>query len=434
MLKSQQQIIADLQQKLAEQQHVLVSQQREILEQQRKMYEQMDLIKVQYGMLFDTVKQMSFQSLQEDIQNYFESHLHGLQNQVRNHLQKSYSVHKVEVDAKVINVGESLLDCGLCESDEFCNFQKTPSQCEKCTLCPAGFFQMAECSANSDRICQDRDECTESPSICGERIKCLNTPVLMVLNGSEEDYELSGVRIEQPEGNFAGEKFENEKGRKSIVTKSIQAKKKQRITGNMEKQMKEVDICIYSIQYKLDVQAFYFINQEINVLVSGRRVGDDHPEEVHFVSQGLIAHHGCQMQKHIIQLGKYIYAFLKGIWILQLLSPPGAEGIVWLKQESIRDNLEVFSKFQALINLCFKSCGSLYRERKKRRYEQFFPAKSSAVEIGCLSSIESFEQTEEHMAFKNPARAISGLQHTIIREIWDKQAFHVTEKYLRCLQ
>lgn len=154
MLKSQQQIIVDLQQKLAEQQHVLVSQQREILEQQRKMYEQMDLIKVQYGMLFDTVKQMSFQSLQEDIQNYFESHLQGLQNQVRSHLQKSYSVHKVEVDAKVINVGESLLDCGLCESDEFCNFQKTPSQCEKCTLCPAGFFQMADCSANSDRICQ----------------------------------------------------------------------------------------------------------------------------------------------------------------------------------------------------------------------------------------------------------------------------------------
>lgn len=38
---------------------------------------------------------------------------------------------------------------------------------------------------------------------------------------------------------------------------------------------------------------------------------------------------GCQMQKHIIQLGKYIYAFLKGIWILQLLSPPGAQGIVW---------------------------------------------------------------------------------------------------------
>ncbi|XP_037747584.2 uncharacterized protein LOC102945948 [Chelonia mydas] len=176
MLKSQQKIIVDLQQKLAEQQSTLISQQREILEQQRKMYEQMDLIKVQYGMLFDTVKQMSFQSLHEDIQHYFEAQLQGLQNQVRNHLQKSYSVHKVEVDAKVINVGETLLDCDLCESDEFCNFQKTPSRCEKCTLCPAGFFQMSECSANADRICQDRDECFESPNICGERIKCLNTP------------------------------------------------------------------------------------------------------------------------------------------------------------------------------------------------------------------------------------------------------------------
>ncbi|XP_043365417.1 uncharacterized protein LOC119851515 isoform X2 [Dermochelys coriacea] len=176
MLKSQQKIIVDLQQKLAEQQSTLISQQREILEQQRKMYEQMDLIKVQYGMLFDTVKQMSFQSLHEDIQHYFEAQLQGLQNQVRNRLQKSYSVHKVEVDAKVIDVGETLLDCDLCESDEFCNFQKTPSRCEKCTLCPAGFFQTSECSANADRICQDRDECIESPNICGERIKCLNTP------------------------------------------------------------------------------------------------------------------------------------------------------------------------------------------------------------------------------------------------------------------
>ncbi|XP_075778660.1 uncharacterized protein LOC142827367 [Pelodiscus sinensis] len=176
ILKSQQTVIVDLQQKLSEQQSALVNQQREILEQQRKMYEQMDLIKVQYGMLFNTMKQMSFQSLHEDIQHYFEALLQGLQNQVRNHLQKSYAVHKVEVDAQVIDVGESLLDCGLCKSDEFCNFQKTPSQCEKCTLCPAGFFQMSECSANTDRICQDRDECIESPNICGERVKCLNTP------------------------------------------------------------------------------------------------------------------------------------------------------------------------------------------------------------------------------------------------------------------
>ncbi|KAJ7322233.1 hypothetical protein JRQ81_018520 [Phrynocephalus forsythii] len=175
-LQSQQTLLVDLQQKLAEQQSTLVTQQREIIEQQRKMYEQMDLIKVQYGMLFDTVKQMSLKGLQEDLQHYYEASLQGLWNQVRSHLQKSYSFHKVEVDAKVIDVGEPMVDCGLCESDEFCNFLKTPARCEKCTLCPAGFFQLSECSANADRICQDRDECVESPSICGERVKCLNTP------------------------------------------------------------------------------------------------------------------------------------------------------------------------------------------------------------------------------------------------------------------
>ncbi|XP_053322903.1 uncharacterized protein LOC128497059 [Spea bombifrons] len=175
-LKNQQKTITELQQKLSEQQNLLVSQQREIIEQQRKMYEQMDMIKVQYSILFDTVKQMSFQSLQEDIQHYFEAHLQGMQNQVRNHLQKTYSVHKVDVDTKVIDVGGPVLDCGHCESDEFCSFQKTPPQCEKCTLCPPGFFQLSDCSENVDRICQDRDECMDSPSICGERIKCLNTP------------------------------------------------------------------------------------------------------------------------------------------------------------------------------------------------------------------------------------------------------------------
>ncbi|XP_063308645.1 uncharacterized protein LOC134609120 [Pelobates fuscus] len=175
-LKNQQKTITELQQKLSEQQNLLVSQQREIIDQQRKMYEQMDMIKVQYSILFDTVKQMSFQSLQEDIQHYFEAHLQGLQSQVRNHLQKTYSVHKVDVDTKVIDVREPELTCGLCQTDEFCSFQKTPPQCEKCTLCPAGFFQLSECSENIDRICQDRDECMDAPTICGERIKCLNTP------------------------------------------------------------------------------------------------------------------------------------------------------------------------------------------------------------------------------------------------------------------
>ncbi|XP_028660196.1 uncharacterized protein nell3 [Erpetoichthys calabaricus] len=175
-LKSQQKVISDLQQKLAQQQSALISQQREILEQQRKMYEQMDLVKVQYGMLFEAVKQMSFQSLQGDIQSYIESHLQGLQNQVRSHLQKSYAVHKVDVDAKVIDVGEPLLECGSCARDQYCNFQSNPPHCEKCTLCPPGFFLVSECAQNADRICQDKDECMELPSICGERVKCMNTP------------------------------------------------------------------------------------------------------------------------------------------------------------------------------------------------------------------------------------------------------------------
>lgn len=36
--------------------------------------------------------------------------------------------------------------------------------------CSVKVFQYDSCDL------QDRDECTESPSICGERIKCLNTP------------------------------------------------------------------------------------------------------------------------------------------------------------------------------------------------------------------------------------------------------------------
>ncbi|XP_078394187.1 uncharacterized protein nell3 [Cetorhinus maximus] len=176
MLKSQQKTIGDLQQRLTEQQAMLINQQREILAQQRKMFEQMELVKVQYTMLFDTIKQTSFSNLQTEVQNQFESHLQGLQSQLQSQLQKTYAVHKVELDAKVIGVSDHLLECGLCQSDEYCDFHKTPPQCERCTMCPTGFFQVSECSATADRICQDKDECLESVNLCGDRIKCLNTP------------------------------------------------------------------------------------------------------------------------------------------------------------------------------------------------------------------------------------------------------------------
>ncbi|XP_067870002.1 uncharacterized protein nell3 [Heterodontus francisci] len=176
MLKSQQKNVGDLQQRLTEQQATLITQQREILGQQRKMFEQMELVKVQYAMLVNTIKQTSFSNLQAEIQNQFESQLQDLQSQIQSQLQKTYAVHKVDVDAKVIDVGDHLLECGLCQSDEYCDFQKVPSQCERCTMCPAGFFQVSECSATADRICQDKDECLESADLCGDRIRCLNTP------------------------------------------------------------------------------------------------------------------------------------------------------------------------------------------------------------------------------------------------------------------
>ncbi|KAG9276769.1 hypothetical protein AMEX_G9109 [Astyanax mexicanus] len=180
-LRAQQEVIRDLQQRLVEQQGALLSQQREILEQQQRMYEQMDVVKAQYGLLSETVKQVSFQGLQGELQSYFQSHLAGLQSQARSHLQKSYAVHKMDMDAKVMDVAEDtdhpLLGCrSACGSEEYCNFQKQPPQCETCTMCPPGFFLVSQCSPNADRICQDRDECLEIPSLCGERVKCLNTP------------------------------------------------------------------------------------------------------------------------------------------------------------------------------------------------------------------------------------------------------------------
>lgn len=160
-MRAQQVVIRDLQQKLADQQEALLAQQREILGQQRRMYEQMDVVKAQYGLLSDTVKQVSFQGLQGELQTYFESHLAGLQSQARSHLQKSYAVHKVDMDAKVMDVvGEAhfpqpLLGCASpCGPEEYCDFQRDPPHCERCTMCPPGFFLVSQCSPNTDRMCQ----------------------------------------------------------------------------------------------------------------------------------------------------------------------------------------------------------------------------------------------------------------------------------------
>jgi len=163
-LRAQQVVIRDLQQKMTDQQEALLSQQHDILAQQRRMYDQMDTVKAQYSLLSDTVKQVSFQGLQGELQSYFQSHLAGLQSQVRSHLQKSYAVHKMEADGKdVLDVlGEAhfprpLLGCATpCGPEEFCDFQKEPPRCESCTMCPPGFFLISQCSPNADRMCQVR--------------------------------------------------------------------------------------------------------------------------------------------------------------------------------------------------------------------------------------------------------------------------------------
>lgn len=163
-LGAQQGVIRELQQKLVEQQDALLSQQKAILEQQRGMYEQMDVVKAQYSLLSDTFKQVSLRGLQGELQSYFQGHLAGLQNQARGHLQKSYAVEKAEAAPKSMDVmGEArfpqpLLGCSApCGQEEYCNFQKEPPRCEKCTMCPAGFFLISQCSATADRMCQVSD-------------------------------------------------------------------------------------------------------------------------------------------------------------------------------------------------------------------------------------------------------------------------------------
>lgn len=46
------------------------------------------------------------------------------------------------------------LGCGSCGSEEYCGFSSGHPLCEKCTVCPAGFFMVAQCSLHADRICQ----------------------------------------------------------------------------------------------------------------------------------------------------------------------------------------------------------------------------------------------------------------------------------------
>ncbi|XP_029971014.1 uncharacterized protein LOC115405549 [Salarias fasciatus] len=189
-LRGQHSEVKELQRLLSDQQGALVSQQREILEQQRRMFEQMEQVKAQYSILMDSIKQTSFQNLQGEL----DSHMEDLGGQVRAHQsQQALSLHKVDMEASVMEVGRSLMACGACGADQFCDFSSGHPRCEKCTVCPAGFFLVAQCSLHADRMCQDRDECLEIADLCGDEQKCLNTAGGFRCQGMTERDAKSGM-------------------------------------------------------------------------------------------------------------------------------------------------------------------------------------------------------------------------------------------------
>ncbi|XP_023154019.2 uncharacterized protein si:ch211-252f13.5 [Amphiprion ocellaris] len=189
-LRGQQHEVKELQRLLSEQQGTLVNQQRDILDQQRRMFEQMEQVKAQYNILMDSIKQTSFQNLQGEL----DSHMETLSGQVRAHqAQQALSLHKVDMEASIMEVGRSLLTCGSCGPEEYCGFSSGHPRCEKCTICPPGFFLVAQCSVHADRICQDRDECLEIADLCGDQQKCLNTPGGFRCQGMTERDANSGM-------------------------------------------------------------------------------------------------------------------------------------------------------------------------------------------------------------------------------------------------
>ncbi|KAG7262430.1 hypothetical protein CRUP_001873 [Coryphaenoides rupestris] len=227
-LRAQQAEVRELQRLLTDQQGTLVSQQRDILEQQRRMYEQMDQVKAQYGVLLENVKTWSLQDLQGELDTHMETlrrrgggggggggrggerggergrggggrdeeqqvdarHHHHHQH---HHTQQAFAVHKVDMEAMVMEVGRPVLACRTCGPEEYCGFSTGQPGCERCTVCPAGFFMVAQCTVHADRICQDRDECLEVTHQCGDSQQCLNTPGGFRCQGMTERDANSGM-------------------------------------------------------------------------------------------------------------------------------------------------------------------------------------------------------------------------------------------------
>ncbi|KAK1786772.1 hypothetical protein P4O66_017174 [Electrophorus voltai] len=165
-LKEQQLQIGQLQGQLMEQQ-------REIMEQQRQMFDLMEQVKAQYSLLLDGVRHVPFQG---GTRGDPEARPESLGPQEESRFQEVYTMHKVDMEASVMEEGRPLQTCGSCGDDEYCDYRGNWPRCEKCTVCPPGFFLVSQCSFSADRICQDRDECLEIPNLCREHDQCLNMP------------------------------------------------------------------------------------------------------------------------------------------------------------------------------------------------------------------------------------------------------------------
>ncbi|KAA0718868.1 hypothetical protein E1301_Tti011353 [Triplophysa tibetana] len=180
--------IKQFQSTLSVQRAALLTHQREILDQQRRMFEQMEEVKTQYNLLLDSVKHLSVQGPQGIIESHFE----GLRSQTRTYPREAF-MHKMNMDASVTDADRPLLGCGSCKAYEYCNFSADRPRCEKCSVCLPGFFLVAQCSIDADRICQDRDECLEIQNLCKEQNKCLNTPGGFRCSGMSERDAAAGM-------------------------------------------------------------------------------------------------------------------------------------------------------------------------------------------------------------------------------------------------
>lgn len=151
-LRAQQTQVSDLQSSLSEQQGTLLAQQQDILEQQRRTQQLLEQVKAQFNLLQDSLNQLALRAAHAEMGAHAQAAGGG---QERMHAQaSSYAAQKVDMEASVMEVGRPLLGCTACGVDEYCDFSGERPSCQRCTVCPSGFFLVAQCSVHADRICQ----------------------------------------------------------------------------------------------------------------------------------------------------------------------------------------------------------------------------------------------------------------------------------------